>query len=243
MQQPLMSLMVVIALIFTLNTHAQVGVGTTSPTEALEVVGNYKDSSFSSTWKSDINGGIYTIDYIVIYNGAFYKNLTGINTNIDPSADVTNWKNITPAPEYLHANMSSNENVATGNNIDNLDIISSSGNVGIASAASFSANTGQVTLTAGTTYKLTAALNITTINFYTSLVYVWYNITDGAEIGNPAFIYPSNRNILSSDQPTAIAYITPTVTTIVDLRIKSMGGGPDFVTIDADYGYITVEAL
>ena len=66
MQQPLVSLMVVIALIFTLNTHAQVGVGTTSPTEALEVVGNYKDSSFSSTWKSDINGGIYTIDYIVI---------------------------------------------------------------------------------------------------------------------------------------------------------------------------------
>ncbi len=220
-----------------------VGVGTSTPTEKLEVNGNYKDSSFSTTWKSHTNGGIYyTADYIVIYNGTFYKNLTGTNTDATPDADATNWVNLCPAaptPEFLHASMNADENVQVNNNIDNLTILASAGNVG---AAGFNAGGGTVTLTAGVTYKLTAALNAVDVTGMTFVVYSWYNITAAANIGNRGFFYPVNASANISSQPTAVAYITPTVTTTVDLRIISIGGVTT-ATIDADYGYITVEAL
>ena len=44
---------------------------------------------FHTIWKSNEN--IYAIDDIVIYNGIFYKNLTGNNTAVAPDADTTNW--------------------------------------------------------------------------------------------------------------------------------------------------------
>ncbi|WP_417593204.1 hypothetical protein [Owenweeksia hongkongensis] len=220
-----------------------VGVGTSSPTEKLEVNGNYKDSAFSTTWKSQTNGGTYyTADYIVIYNGTFYKNLTGTNTDATPNVDATNWVNlcpVAPTPEFLHARMNADENVQVNNNIDNLTILASAGNVG---AAGFSAGGGTVTLTAGVTYKLTAALNAVHVANMDYVVYSWYNITAGVNIGNRGFFYAVNDPDNISSQPTAVAYITPTVTTTVDLRIISVGGVTT-ATIDAEYGYITVEAL
>lgn len=230
--------MILIMFCIISNTYSQVGINTTDPKETLDVNGTFKSSAFSSTWKSNTNGGtFYTSDYIVIYNGSFYRNVTGTNTDIAPNTDTPNWVNISPQPEFLHAAMYQDENVVLGNNIDYLSVLSSSGNISLAN------NIGEVTLNVGRTYKLTAALNVVSgSGTYTSIVYQWYNITASNFIGNKAFIYPTNRDISGSDQSTAIAYITPTVTTTIDLRIVSLSGGTQ-ITIDSEYGYITVEAL
>ena len=42
-------------------------------------------------WKSDTNGGLYSTNDIVNYNGVLYKNLTGMNLDTIPSSDTTNW--------------------------------------------------------------------------------------------------------------------------------------------------------
>lgn len=44
---------------------------------------------FHTIWKSNEN--IYNTDDILIYNGIFYKNLTGNNMAVAPDADTTNW--------------------------------------------------------------------------------------------------------------------------------------------------------
>lgn len=74
-----------------------VGIGTTTPTEKLEVNGNIKDSSFSTTWTPSI---AYDSNYMLIYEGNLYRHLTTTNTASAPSADATNWRNIT-APEIV----------------------------------------------------------------------------------------------------------------------------------------------
>ena len=45
-------------------------------------------------WKSDTNGGSYTTNDIVNYNGVLYKSLTGVNTDIDPTLETTNWESL-----------------------------------------------------------------------------------------------------------------------------------------------------
>ena len=152
---------------------------------------------------------------------------------------ASNWENINPKPEYLHAEMNANEYVIANSNIDNLTIIASAGNVG---ASAFSAGGGTVTLTAGTAYKLTAALNAVHVVNMSFVTYSWYNLTTASPIGNEGFFYPGNATSNVSSQETAIAFIKPTVTTTVDLRIISVGG-VTIATIDSEYGYITVEAL
>jgi len=240
MKKTTLNLIILAMFCLVTNAYSQVGIGTTNPTESLDINGNIKTTTFSTTWKSMTNGGsYYTVDYIIIYNGVFYKNLTGTNTNTTPNLDITNWENINPKPEYLHAKMNANENVQVNNNIDNLTIIASDGNVG---AAAFSAGGGTVTLTAGTTYKLTASLNAVNVTGMSFVVYSWYNLTAAGPIGNEGFFYPVNATSNISSQTTAVAFIKPTVTTTVDLRIISIGGVTTAI-IDADYGYITVEAL
>jgi hypothetical protein len=76
----------------------------------------------------------------------------------------------------------------------------------------------------------------------TYVTYSWYNLTTASSIGNLGFFYPINASDNISSQITAIAFLKPTVTTTVDLRITSIGGVTT-ATIDSEYGYITVEAL
>lgn len=68
-----------------------VGIGTNSPTEKLEVNGNFKDVSFSTTWTPSI---AYDLNYVVIYQGNLYRHLTTTNTATAPNTDAVNWKSI-----------------------------------------------------------------------------------------------------------------------------------------------------
>lgn len=52
---------------------------------------NLTTDTFSTAWVNNTNGGVYTVDDIVIYIGGFYKNLTGVNLDTIPNLDTTNW--------------------------------------------------------------------------------------------------------------------------------------------------------
>ena len=47
--------------------------------------------SFDTAWQNNTNGGVYAVNHIAIYNGVFYKNITGTNTDTTPDLDATNW--------------------------------------------------------------------------------------------------------------------------------------------------------
>ena len=72
-----------------------VGVGTSSPTEKLEVNGHFKDSAFSTTWTPSIS---YDSNYVVLYNGRLYQHLTTNNTATAPDMDGSNWGILNSSP-------------------------------------------------------------------------------------------------------------------------------------------------
>lgn len=227
-------------LCITFNTYSQVGIGTTTPTESLDVVGNIKTTTFSSIWKSNSSGGTYySLDYIVIYNGVLYKNLTGTNTDTTPDMDAINWGRIsTLTPNFLHGVVNSDEPVAAGQDLDFITVIASGGPLSSPSATS---SGFFINLTAGLTYKLTASLNKAIGGTANYVVYQWHDFTNDVYLGNRAVTYSLDFSGKASSQTTAIAFFTPSVATQVHVEFISTGGGT--ATIDAEYGYITVEAL
>ena len=60
-------------------------------------------SGVGLNWESDTNGGSYSINDVVNYNGVLYKNLTGTNLDTLPNADATNWEKITDLTALLNA--------------------------------------------------------------------------------------------------------------------------------------------
>jgi len=52
------------------------------------------DENSVPQWKSSANGGSYTNNEVVSYNGELYKNLTATNSDTSPLGDLTNWRNI-----------------------------------------------------------------------------------------------------------------------------------------------------
>lgn len=223
---------------FSTETNAQtgnVGIGTTTLSEKLEVKGNFRDSTFSTTWTASIS---YDSNYVVLYEGNFYKHLTTTNTATTPDIDDTNWGSISSeatTAEYLHAKISEEETIDSGDPITKFNTLTSIGGLSVSA-------TGRVTLNAGVTYKLQGVLNASNSSpSYTSAIYTWYDETNAANLGNLAFFYPANRDVLGSDQPTAVAYITPSTAISVYLKATTVNGTT--TTTDADYGYITVEAV
>ena len=69
--------------------------------DSAEFRGNIHTKDFSTEWLSDADGGSYAIDYIVIHNGIFYKNLTGTNLDTTPNLDTTNWTEVVPDFEVV----------------------------------------------------------------------------------------------------------------------------------------------
>ena len=57
--------------------------------------------SFDTAWQNNTNGGVYAVNHIAIYNGILYKNLTGVNTDITPDLDTTNWESLVGSIDAL----------------------------------------------------------------------------------------------------------------------------------------------
>lgn len=220
-----------------------VGIGTTSPDEKLEVNGHTKDAAFSTVWRA--TPATYTANYIVAYNGNFYRNLTGTNTATAPNADFTNWVNISSELNYLHAYTDANESAITNTDLDNLTVIAAGGyftNPNSYDSDEPSVGVGfYVNLLPGVTYKLTAAFNKVTSGTADFVVYQWHDVTNSTYIGNRAVTYSLNFTSEASSQNTAVAYITPTAAIKVNVQIPNGANGTG--VIDAEYGYITVETL
>ena len=51
-----------------------------------------ESTGFNSTWVSSTDGGVYSIDAVVVFGGDLYRNLTGTNSDANPSDDTTNWR-------------------------------------------------------------------------------------------------------------------------------------------------------
>lgn len=102
-------------------------------------------------------------------------------------------------------------------------------------------STGQITLTAGRTYRLMAQVpNFQTSAAETRTQFAWYNETTGAYIGSSSNTYtPSSAASYGSTGGLSEAVITTTTSTVVSYRIAQLsnttqlGGSPDFTNTGA----------
>ena len=74
------------------GTVSEVVHATFSPDSNLRLGGNLHTNAFSTNWQSDTDGGSYLTNAIIAYNGVFYRNRTGTNTDTAPDGDATNWE-------------------------------------------------------------------------------------------------------------------------------------------------------
>lgn len=75
-----------------IGTVSEVVHATFSPDSNLRLGGNLHTNAFSTNWQSDTDGGSYLTNAIIAYNGVFYRNRTGTNTDTAPDGDATNWE-------------------------------------------------------------------------------------------------------------------------------------------------------
>jgi hypothetical protein len=120
----------------------------------------------------------------------------------------------------------------------------------LGTAISANTSTGQITLTAGKTYRLMAMVP----NFTTSgnpwPQFCWYNETTAAYIGNSSMTYPPNSAAaFGAFGGPAEAVITTNTTTIVSFRLQggatglsAIGGNGDFATAGS-YPWIDIEEI
>ena len=76
---------------FHQDNFGNVSIGKENPLTQLDITGDLRTDTFSTDW---ISGGTYAISDVVVYQGALYRNLLGVNTTTVPNLDVTNWRNL-----------------------------------------------------------------------------------------------------------------------------------------------------
>lgn len=78
-------------------TTAKIAPGSTNQTLVTNGTGtvswvNSPSEASITEWVNNTNGGSYSTNDLISYNGVIYKNLTGVNADTLPDADFTNWK-------------------------------------------------------------------------------------------------------------------------------------------------------
>jgi hypothetical protein len=73
------------------TTETEVVHAAFSPDSNIRLNGILNTDTFSTDLQSNTDGGAYLTNAIVAYNGIFYRNLTGTNSNATPDSDITNW--------------------------------------------------------------------------------------------------------------------------------------------------------
>ena len=182
---------------------------------------------FHTIWKSNEN--IYAIDDIVIYNGIFYKYLTGNNTAVAPDADTENWF---PNRGNVSTFTLLNDQLITDNQtfgVQSTELLGS----GVAWAPN-----GDFTLTPGT-YELIAEVLIDFHDNRRSGVLL-FNFTDGTNTRFQASYEGTavmNNSARTYGSVPSRAYITITANTTVRLRCTgTASGAPNRGRIKSDNG-------
>jgi hypothetical protein len=108
--------------------------------------------------------------------------------------------------------------------------------------------TGNVTLSAGKSYRLRGGIgsfSVTTAR----IAYQWWNATTGAWIGEPAMSQsPSSGSSITQYQGSAECVITPSVTTVVQLKVGAVNATGSLVigpvtSLDAGAPFIDVQVI
>ena len=204
---------IVIGTDVTGNGNNTITLGNDTSTE-LHTPADILSKRFHTIWKSNEN--IYVIDDIVIYNGTFYKNLTGNNRAVAPDADIANWF--------------PNEGTISTYTLLNNQLISDNQTFQLESRELLGSGvvwrtTGDFTFTPGT-YELIAEV---LIDFHDSRSGVLhFTFTDGTNTPFPASYegtaVMNNSNRTYGSVP-ARAFITITADTTVRLRCTATASG------------------
>jgi hypothetical protein len=167
--------------------------------------------------------------------------ITQINPSVAVQATATGTLN-TNMVKYTRTSAQTS-NIAT-NNV----IICDTSETILGTGISVNTTTGQITLTAGKTYRLRGSIPTFTASSG-ALQYCWYNETTSAWIGESAAQYPpSNNAAYGAMGGTAEVVLTVGSTTVVSFRVLrnsgvvSLGGNTDFSTIGS-YPWIDAQEI
>ncbi len=121
--------------------------------------------------------------------------------------------------DYVRLSKTSTQSIASANTI--ITFNSANGNIPVNTA------TGQITLTAGKTYEITANVNSVAGSTAARPTFTLFNVTTGLAIGNTFGFYAPNDSASNSGSGTGCqVIITPLVTTIIEFRsLVGIGSG------------------
>lgn len=137
------------------------------------------------------------------------------------------------AAEFLNASIVAGGAVAAAGRADFNTV-----NDSLGSDISLNTGTGVFTLAAGKTYRCTAGLSATHAALG-DLTFQWRDNTGAVLFGGAATNPTVNTAASVSPLPTVEGYITPTVSTDVELRITGLTGG----AVTAHAGWASIETV
>jgi len=134
------------------------------------------------------------------------------------------------ASSYLRGSRIATQNIAVGGVVTFTNVDNTAG-----TDISLNTSTGRITLAAGNTYRLRAAVP----NFSSGQrpAFIWYNETTTSNIGSATFAYnPGDAASLGANGGMAEVIITPNVNTVVSFRLlSSLGSGNVTVGANGDF--------
>jgi hypothetical protein len=223
--------------LFVVLTNAQTGIGTTTPHASAKLHVSATDKGFlpprvtltaatdAATIPSPAEGLlVYNLGSVGLQAGYYYWNGTSwatIATASSPDQTV----------DYV-AVQSSGQTVVTGNTIRYNSILSGT--------IPYNSSTGNFTLTAGKTYRLTAYATLdVSSSSGAELNFVWRNAAN-AELGNYALLLAANSSITAAGQGIVDVIYTPTTNTTVSVYVNWAGGT---VALRGGYTYATIQQI
>ena len=251
----LRSLFSCIALVvYTLYMNAQTGIGTTTPHASAKLEVNATNKGFLPP-RVTLTSGVDATTIPSPATGLLVYN-TGNNAGLVAGYyywNGTSWATIATASgsgvsaSYLSGSRSSGQ--TTGLSNGGTVVFTQVDNVA-GQDISLNTGTGQITLAAGRTYRLTAQVpNFQTTSGETRLQLAWYNETTGAYIGSSTSTYPpSSGAAYGVTGGLSAAIITTTTTTVVSYRFiqisnaNQIGGNADF-SATGSYPWFDVEVI
>ncbi len=148
------------------------------------------------------------------------------------------------ASSFLRGSRIATQNIAVGGVVTFTNVDNTAG-----TDISLNTSTGRITLAAGNTYRLRAA--VPNYSGGQRPAFIWYNETTSSNIGSASFSYnPGDNASFTANGGMAEVIITPNVNTVVSFRLLSslssgnvtLGGNADFSTTGS-YPWFDIQVI